>query len=115
MSDLNSVNLTGRLGQEPEIRYTPNGKATASVSLAVKGFSKEKTDWVKLVFWDKTAEILAQYCHKGDQIAVSGRLQVRDYQAQDGTKRNATEVVVNSLTLLGSGKAREYAGEEAPF
>lgn len=104
MADINAVTLTGRLGQDPEMRYTPAGKATVSASLAVSGFSKDKTDWIRLVFWDKAAEILNQYCHKGDQIGVTGRLQVRDWQAQDGTKRTSTEVVVSALTLLGGKK-----------
>ena len=95
------------------MRITPAGKATVSASLAVSGFSKDKTDWIRLVVWEKTAEILNQYCKKGDQIGVTGRLQVRDYQAQDGTKRTATEVVVSSLTLLG-GKKDSTPRQEAP-
>ena len=95
------------------MRITPAGKATVSASLAVGGFSKDKTDWIRLVVWEKTAEILNQYCKKGDQIGVTGRLQVRDYQAQDGTKRTATEVVVSSLTLLGGKKDSAPRQQEA--
>jgi len=114
MADINNVTLTGRLGQEPELRYTPAGKATVSASLAVSGFAKDKTDWIRIVLWEKTAEILSQYCHKGDQVGVVGRLQVRDYQSQDGTKRTATEVVVSSLTLLGGKKDSAPRRQEAP-
>ena len=104
MADMNAVSLTGRLGQDPDMRITPAGKATASVSLAVSGFSRDKTDWIRIQCWEKTAEILNQYCKKGDQIGVTGRLSVRTYEAQDGSKRTVTEVVVSSLTLLGGGK-----------
>jgi single-strand DNA-binding protein len=114
MADINNITLTGRLGQDPEMRFTPAGKATASVSLAVSGFSKDKTDWVRLVFWEKSAEILNQFVKKGDQIGVVGRLQVRDYQSQDGTKRTATEVAVSSLTLLGGKKDATPRRQEAP-
>ena len=114
MADINNVCLTGRLGQDTDMRITPAGKATVSASLAVSGFSKDKTDWIRLVVWEKTAEIMNQYCKKGDQIGVTGRLQVRDYQAQDGTKRTATEVVVSSLTLLGGKKDSTPRQQEAP-
>ena len=114
MSDINCVTLTGRLGQDPEMRYTPAGKATASVSLAVSGFSRDKTDWIRIQCWEKTAEILNQYCKKGDQIGVTGRLSVRTYEAQDGSKRTVTEVVVSSLTLLGGKKDSAPRQQEAP-
>jgi len=113
LADINAVTLTGRLGQDPEMRITPAGKATASVSLAVSGFSRDKTDWIRIQCWEKTAEILNQYCKKGDQIGITGRLQVREWQAQEGTKRTATEVVVSSLTLLGGKKDSAPRQQEA--
>lgn len=119
MADMNVVSLTGNLGQDPEMRYIPSGKASVNVSIAVSGFSKDKTDWVRIQLWEKTAEILNQFCRKGDKIGVTGRLQVRNYEAQDGSKRTVTEVVVSSLTLLGGGKKTqsqpEPASDETPW
>ena len=122
MADINNVTLTGNLGQDPELKSTSSGKQVASVSIAVSGFSKDQTDWVRIQCWDKTAEILSKFCQKGDKVGVTGRLSVRNYEAQDGSKRTATEVVVNSLTLLGGKKDKQesrrdtsYDPDEIPF
>ena len=115
MADINNVTLTGNLGQDPELKSTSSGKQVASVSIAVSGFSKDQTDWVRIQCWDKTAEILSKFCQKGDKIGVTGRLSVRNYEAQDGSKRTATEVVVNSLTLLGGKREKQESRRDTSF
>jgi len=99
---INSVVLTGRLGQDPEVKYTQAGKAVVSLSLAVdSGYGdKKKTDWLRLVAWEKLADTIGEHLHKGSRIAVTGRLQVREWTDKDDNKRTATEVVVGSLEFL---------------
>jgi len=99
---INSVVLTGRLGQDPEIKSTQSGKSVASLSLAVEsGFGdKKKTDWFRLVAWEKLADVIGEHLHKGSRIAVTGRLQARDYTDKQEQKRTVTEVVINSLEFL---------------
>ena len=110
---VNKVFLIGRLGQEPESRTTPAGHTVCNISLAVseKYKGEETTTWVKLVFWNKTAEILTKFCKKGSQIFVEGSLQVREWQDKDGNKRETTEVVVRSMQMLDgkpSGNQQNY-------
>ncbi|EES49728.1 single-stranded DNA-binding protein [Clostridium botulinum] len=95
---MNRVQLIGRMTKDPELRFTPgNGKAVANFSIAVEdGFGdNKKAYFINIVVWGKSAEALANYTHKGSKIAVSGKLTVRDYEAKDGTKRYATEVVAD--------------------
>ena len=121
MSDLNLVALTGRIGRDPEVRYTAGGTPVANTRLAVskrrKGKDGERQDdtaWVTLVFWDKLAELAAQYAPKGTQIAIRGELQVRAYEDKTGAKRESTEVRVHDLTLLGGGKERSEEPRHRP-
>ena len=103
---LNKVILIGRLTRDPELRYTPNtGTAVASFTLAVNRFGgkQEETDFIDIVVWSKQAENCAQYLQKGSLAAVDGRLQIRSYEAKDGTKRRVAEVVAQSVQFL-SGK-----------
>ncbi len=102
---LNSVDLIGRIGKDFELRRTQNGKAVATLSLAVdrdfKNQSGEKeTDWIDVTAWGQSAEYLSGYANKGDLIAVSGRLQVRQWQDKDGNKRYSTEVVANNAYIV---------------
>lgn len=99
---LNKVILIGRLTKDPDLRYTPNGVAVAQFTLAVdRQFSKEKeTDFINCVAWGKTAENCANYIGKGSLVAVEGRIQVRTYEAKDGGKRWATEVVAGAVHFL---------------
>ncbi len=99
MADLNSYNCTGRLGADPELRYTPNGKAVVSVNIAVGGINDEVT-WVRANFWEKTAETLNQYCQKGHRVGLSGRLTWREWETPEGQRRTALELTVTNLTLL---------------
>lgn len=106
---MNKVILVGRLARDPEVRYTQSGKATASFSLAVNRFSSGQNntaDFIPIVAWEKLAEICGNNLIKGSQILVEGRMQVRNYEAQDGTKRYVTEVVAQNIEFLGSKQAR---------
>lgn len=107
---MNSVNLVGRLGQDPQIRQTTGGTPVASVSLAVP--RGKETTWVKLVLWDKLAK-LAESLKKGSRIAVSGELQVRQFD-KDGQTREITEVNVRNLDFLDprDGNSKHYQGNE---
>jgi len=111
MSDLNVVCLTGRLGRDPELTYTPSGKAVLNLDLAVAGSGGEGAEvhWVPLVCWGKTAENMATYLGKGSRVAVEGRLQVRKWQGEDGKARSKMEVVAERVTFLES-RPREGIG-----
>ena len=104
---MNSINIIGRLTKEVELRRTQSGKAVATYSLAVKRpRSKEDTDFINCVTWEKAAEYLSQYGHKGDVVAVNGSLQSRKWEDKNGNKRTEWEVVTDSVELL-SGKKEE--------
>ncbi len=100
MSDLNQANIMGRLGKAPEVRYTQNGTAVATLSVATtekykdaNGQQKEETEWHRVVFWGKRAETIGQYFKKGDPIYVTGKLKTREWTDQSGNKRYTTEIV----------------------
>lgn len=104
---MNKVILIGRLARDPELRTTTSGIASLNFTLAVsRNFTNQngdrEADFVSCVAWRKQAENMAKYCTKGSQIAVEGRIQVRNYDANDGTKRYVTEVVADNVTFLGS-------------
>ncbi len=107
---INKVILIGRLGVDPELKHLPSGGTVVNVSLATSdswrdknsGEQQERTEWHRLVFFGKVAEIAAQYLRKGSQIYVEGRLQTRKWQAQDGQERYTTEIVVNDMQMLDS-------------
>ena len=106
---MNKVVLVGRLTKDPELRYTAQGTPVASFTLAVNRRFKSKSgdtdaDFIPIVAWGNQGENTAKYVGKGSQIAVYGRLQVRNYQANDGTKRYVTEVIAEEVTFLGTGK-----------
>lgn len=109
MAGLNKVMLIGNVGKDPEMRYTANGKAVTTFSVACnrthtspEGERKEETDWFDVVAWDKLAELCSQYLQKGRQAYIEGRLQTRSWEGQDGVKRYKTEVVANTVLFLGS-------------
>jgi single-strand DNA-binding protein len=101
---LNRIILIGRLTKDPELRYTSNGTAVCTFTLAVdRPFAKEgqqKADFINCQAWQKTAEACANYLSKGKIAAVDGRLQIRSYEAQDGQKRWVTEVVAETVRFL---------------
>ena len=112
MGSVNKVLLLGRLGQDIELRYTPNGDAVGNCTMATSetwkdkgtGERKEKTEWHRLVIWGRRAEGLKDYLLKGTQIYVEGRLQTRQWEAKDGGKRSTTEVRVDSIEFVGGGR-----------
>ena len=103
---INKVVLLGRLTKDPELRYTAgNGTAVCKFTLAVnRQFKKDEADFISCVSFGKSAETISQYLLKGSQIAIGGRIQTGSYDAQDGTKRYTTDVVVESFEFVGGGK-----------
>lgn len=111
---MNKVILVGRLCRDPDLKNTTTGKAVATFNLAVDRRFKNKdgqkeADFVPIVVWGKQAEFAGQYLSKGSQISVSGRLQVRSYDAQDGQRRYVTEVVADEINFI-STKPKEVTG-----
>lgn len=105
---LNSCSFIGRLGQEPEIKYTQAGKAVANISLAVgesykdkEGVKQEVTEWVRVVFFGALADICAKYLNKGAQIYVSGKMRTRKWTDNSGQTKYSTEIVAQELRMLG--------------
>ncbi|MED0672325.1 single-stranded DNA-binding protein [Aneurinibacillus aneurinilyticus] len=106
---LNRVILIGRLTKDPELRYTQSGTAVATFTLAVdrrvtNQQGERETDFISVVVWSKQAELCAQYLNKGRQTAVEGRLQVRNYENNEGRRVYVTEVVAENVQFLGSGQ-----------
>ena len=107
---LNRVILIGRLTKDPELRYTPNGTAVASFTLAVNRQranqqGEREADFIPVIVWQKQAENCANYIGKGSLVAVDGRLQVRTYEAKDGQRRWVTEVVAENVRFLDRREA----------
>ena len=123
---VNKVILVGNLGKDPEVRYSPNGQAVANVTIATSeswkdktsGEKQERTEWHRIVFFGRLAEIAGEYLKKGAQIYIEGRLQTRKWQDKDGHDRYTTEIVANEMQMLGSrsgaGMPSEPAMESAP-
>lgn len=108
---LNRVILIGRLTRDPELRYTPNGTAVATFTLAInRKFNKEETDFIDIVAWRGLAENCANYLGKGRMAAVEGRLQVRTYENKEGQKRKITEVVADDVRFLDKGGTGSSSG-----
>ena len=123
---VNKAILIGRLGKDPDLRYTPGGKAVASFSLATSerwsgqdGQKKESTTWHNIVAWGRQAEVLKEYMHKGSQIYIEGRISNRSYDDKEGNKKYISEIVVQNFQFLdskGSSSGGAYAenGQQAP-
>lgn len=124
MSGINKVTIVGRLGQDPEVRYTAAGQAVASLSVATsekwkdkEGKMQEKTEWHRLVAWGQTAELAGKYLKKGALAGFDGKLQTRDYEDKAGVKKYTTEIVVQSLYFLEAkrdGDRAPHPSEGAP-
>ncbi len=115
---VNKVILVGRLGRDPETRFTPGGQAVANVSLATdetfkdrNGERQKRTEWHRLVIWGKQAEIAQKYLKKGSLIYVEGRIQSRQWDDKEGQKRTSFDIVVNNFRMLGG---RGEGGASAP-
>ncbi len=115
MSSLNKVMLIGRLGKDPELRHTQNGKPVANFSLAtsLKQDGKDVTEWHNVVVWDKQAETCAKFLSKGKMAYVEGRLATKQYDAKDGSKRTQVEVVASNVVFL-SPKDEQQGASPAP-
>src|SRR5881392_2033426 len=107
---VNKVLLIGRLGSDPEIRYTPSGAAVANFSVATnevwndkQGQKQERTEWHRVVVWGKLAELCNQYLQKGREAYLEGRLQTRQWQDKDGNTKYTTEVHAQTVQFLGGG------------
>ncbi len=107
---VNKVILVGNLGKDPEVRFTPNGQAKASFSVATtekwkdqQGQLQERTEWHNIVVWGKQAETCGQYLSKGRQVFIEGRIQTRSYDDKEGNKKYITEIVAQNVRFLGSG------------
>lgn len=119
---LNKVMLIGNLTRDPEVRYTPTGTSVASFAIATNrswtpadgGEKQERVEYHNIVAWSKLADICGQLLHKGDKVYVEGRLQTRDWKAQDGSDRKITEIVIDNMMLLRSSRSGEgYEGSSA--
>ena len=109
MASLNRVTLIGHIGKDPEVRYMPSGEAIANVSLATTekwkgkdGEKQEKTEWHRVSFFGKLAEIVSEYVKKGSLIYVEGRLQTRKWQDKEGNDKYTTEIVADRMQMLGA-------------
>jgi single-strand DNA-binding protein len=129
MASVNKVILIGNLGRDPEVRYMPDGQAIANVSVATTdtwkdkaGEKQERTEWHRVAFFGKLAEIVGEYLKKGNPIYVEGRLQTRKWQDKEGQERYTTEIVADRMQMLGgrgggagmSGGAPMSGGEAPP-
>lgn len=111
MANVNKVILIGRLGNQPELRYTGTNRAVSELRIATTdtwndqaGNKQERTEWHSVVVWGKTAENCERYLAKGREVYVEGRLQTRDYQDKDGVKRYKTEIVADRVQFIGGGR-----------
>ena len=119
---LNRCDFIGRLGRDPETRYTQSGKAVASFSIACseKRGGEESTEWVNVVAWEKLAEICGQYLAKGSLVFISGRMQTRKWQDKEGGTRYTTEIIARDMQMLSpkggqnSGDGQGGSGHEPP-
>ena len=117
---VNKVILVGNLGQKPEMRYTQTNTAVATLSIATSeswkdkdsGEQREKTEWHRVVFFGKLAEIAEQYLDKGSQLYVEGKLQTRKWQDKEGNDRYTTEILGNEMNMLGG---RQSSGDEGTY
>lgn len=123
MSGVNKVIIIGHLGRDPEMKYTPSGVPVANFSIATSetwkdkntGEKQEKTEWHRIVAWNRLAEICGEYLKKGSQVYLEGKLQTRSWD-KDGETRYATEIVAQSMQMLGSkaGGGEKTARQEKP-
>ena len=125
MAGVNKVIIVGRLGKDPEVRYTPSGAAVANFTVATSeewkdketGEKQERTEWHRIVAWRRLGEICGEYLHKGKEVYIEGRLQTRSWEDRDGNTKYTTEIVAQNMQMLGSagkkGRA-ESSGEHSP-
>ena len=119
---INKVILVGNLGNDPDTRYTAGGAAVANISLATTdswkdketGQKQDRTEWHRIVFFGRLAEIVGEYLRKGSQVYIEGRLQTRKWQDKTGNDRYTTEIVANEMQMLGGRGGGMPANDQAP-
>jgi single-strand DNA-binding protein len=122
MASVNKAIIVGNLGRDPETRYMPNGEAVTNIAVATtetwkdknSGEKKEATEWHRITFYRKLAEVVAQYMKKGSSIYVEGRLQTRKWTDKDGVERYTTEIIADSMQMLGGGPKQSDDDTPAP-
>jgi single-strand DNA-binding protein len=122
MSSLNRATLIGRLGQDPEVRYTPNGAAVTNFSLATSetwkdkdsGEKREKTQWHRIKTWQRLAEICGEYLTKGQRVYIEGRIETREWEDRDGIKRYITEIIATNMVMLDGGRSKQDRPASSP-
>jgi single-strand DNA-binding protein len=120
MSSVNKAIILGYLGADPEVRYTPAGKAVCELRVATNekwtkdGQPQERTEWHRLVAWEKTAELCGKYLKKGDQAFFEGKIQTRSWDDKAGNKRYTTEIVVGQVNFLGQRGGPKVAPKAEP-
>ena len=123
MASVNKVILVGNLGADPETRFMPNGDAVANVRLATteswkdkqSGEKREITEWHRVVFFRKLAEIVGQYLKKGSAVYIEGRIRTRKWQDKEGQERYTTEIEANEMQMLGGRPSASSSGGEAEY
>ena len=123
MASVNKVILIGNLGKDPEVRYMPSGEAITNINIATtdnwkdkNGEKQERTEWHRIAFFGKLAEIAGEYLKKGNPVYIEGRLQTRKWQDKEGKERYTTEIVAEKMQMLGNrggGSDTPYAGEQS--
>jgi len=124
MASVNKVILVGNLGRDPEIRYLPSGEPVANITIATSSKYKgktgemvEETEWHRVTFFGKLAEIVGQYLKKGRSVYVEGRIKTRKYTDKDGVEKYATDIIANEMQMLGAreGMGDPSGGDEAGY
>ena len=122
MSSVNKVILIGNLGRDPELKHTPSGDPVCNFSIATSeswtdkgGTRQERAEWHNIVVWRKLAEICQRYLTKGSKVYIEGRIQSREYDAKDGSKRRVTEIVANQMVMLGSRQKEAQDSEPEQY
>ncbi len=117
MAGVNKAILVGRLGKDPEIKYTPSGTAVTNFTMATSenfkdkdGQKQERTEWHRIVAFGKLAEICGEYLAKGKQVYIEGRIQTRSWDDKNGNKRYTTEIVANTMQMLGKADEATKGG-----
>jgi single-strand DNA-binding protein len=125
MASLNKIQIIGNLGNDPENRFTPDGRAITNISVATTdkwkdkttGKQKEATEWHRVVFFDRLAEIAAEYLKKGSSVYIEGKLQTKKWQDKEGQDHHTTQIVANTLQMLGGksdGENKPQTKQPAP-
>jgi len=118
---MNKVIIIGRVGKDPELKYTPSGAAVCNFSVATtdrykdkQGEKQETTEWHNVTAWQKLAEICGKYLAKGSKVMIEGKIQTRNYDDRDGNKKYITEIIASNMEMLGDKKETKPQQEQQP-